>query len=43
MQSALITGGADGIGAGLTRRLSRQGFAVTIADVATHKAEALVS
>lgn len=42
-KSALITGGASGLGAATTRRLHADGAFVTIADVQEEKGEALVA
>lgn len=43
MKSAFITGGADGIGAGIARRLSAAGYAVTLADINLPLAEAVAA
>ncbi len=40
-KTALVTGGASGIGAGIVRRLASEGCAVTIADLDLDAAEAL--
>lgn len=43
MKSAFITGGADGIGAGIARRLSDLGYAVTLADINLPLAESVAA
>src|SRR5690349_5769416 len=42
-KSALVTGGASGLGAATVRRLHAQGAHVTVADVQEDKGSALVS
>ncbi len=41
--TALVTGGADGIGAGITERLAREGMRVVIADLDEEAGDALAA
>jgi len=40
---AVVTGGADGIGAGVVRRLAEEGARVLLADIDSDKGEALAT
>jgi len=42
MKSAVVTGGAEGIGAGMARRLAYLGYNVTLLDINFSKAQELV-
>jgi meso-butanediol dehydrogenase/(S,S)-butanediol dehydrogenase/diacetyl reductase len=42
-QAALVTGGGSGMGAAISKRLAKDGFAVTIADIAEENANAVAS
>lgn len=42
-QSAIVTGGADGIGKAIVRRLASEGASVTLFDVSSEKAESAIA